>query len=91
MTAPFAYGTAIKARSAAASSAANDADTANADREGFWVGHNYYWPDRDYYYNKWRRAYFSLDRSVPTMADAPSWLRYPAKPQWRVISRSRRR
>ena len=70
---------------------ANDADTANADREGFWVGHNYYWPDRDYYYNKWRRAYFSLDRSVPTMADAPSWLRYPAKPQWRVISRSRRR
>jgi hypothetical protein len=69
---------------------ANDVDTADADREGFWVGHNYYWPDRDYYYNKWRRAYFSLGAG-PTMRDAPSWLRYPPKPPWRVIGRSRRR
>jgi hypothetical protein len=64
---------------------------ADADQAGFWVGDNYYWPDGNTYYNRRTRAYTWLDRSVPTMADAPSWLRYPMRPRWQVIGRSRHR
>jgi hypothetical protein len=66
----------------------------DADSEGFWVGPRFYWPDGNMgntVYDRRYRAYTWLDRSVPTMADAPSWLRYPMKPPWRVIGRLRRR
>jgi hypothetical protein len=65
----------------------------NADSEGFWVGPRYYWPDGNMGNTVYDRRYRTstwLDRTVPTMADLPSWLRYPPKPPWRVI-RSRRR
>ena len=45
------------------------------EEPGFWFGHRYYWPERDYYYNDWTHANQSLDRSEPTVADLPSWLR----------------
>jgi hypothetical protein len=67
---------------------------ADTDSEGFWVGPRYYWPDGNMsttVYDKRNRAYTYLDRSEPTMADLPSWLRYPPKPPWRVIGRSRQR
>jgi hypothetical protein len=66
----------------------------DADSEGFWVGPRYYWPDGNMgntVYDRRYRAYTWLDRSVPTMADAPSWLRYLPKPRWQVIGRSQRR
>jgi hypothetical protein len=74
--------------------AADAVAAAKAESEGFWVGPRYYWPDGNMSNTVYDRRYRTsawLDRSVPTMADAPSWLRYPAKPPWRVISRSRRR
>jgi hypothetical protein len=56
-------------------------------------GPRYYWPGNmsNTVYDRRYRAYTRLDRSVPTMADAPSWLRYPPKPRWQVIGRTRRR
>jgi hypothetical protein len=66
----------------------------DTDSEGFWVGSRYYWPDgtmSNTVYDRRYRTSTWLDRSVPTMADAPSWLRYPLKPRWYVIGRSQSR
>jgi hypothetical protein len=79
------YGLIVKAEADNWQDRAADAvAAAKAESEGFWVGPRYYWSDgrmSTTVYDKRYRAYTYLDRSVPTMADAPSWLRYPPRPR----------
>ena len=56
------------------------------EESGFWFGHRYYWPERDYYYDNWAHANSTLDRSVPTVADLPNWLR-PHIPRYNHLRR----
>jgi hypothetical protein len=87
------YGLVVKAADNWQDRAADAVAAAKAESEGFWIGPRYYWPDGNMsttVYDKRYRTSTYLDRSVPTMADLPSWLRYPPKPRWYVI-RSRRR
>ena len=55
------------------------------EEPGFWFGHRYCWPERNYYYDDWTHANYTLDRSEPTVADLPSWLRH--KPVYKHLRR----